>query len=136
MSHHKVQTKPNTQRSGSNPFPTVRRKSGPQHAKTGYNRLKLIKDVAALLDMPERKTRPIVNAILQAMTRALQTGDKLYIADFGTFVHRKTGGRYVGMNIPGMLTGKYLIPRHSTIVFVPGISLKYLLNKDLYDPEG
>lgn len=117
---------------GPNPFPTIRRKSGPQQM-ADFSRQELVREVAALLDISERKAKPIVQVVIQALTKALQTGKRLYIPGFGVFRHRKMAGRYVGMTVPGMLSGKGWIPPHSTIIFTPDVSLNYDLNKDLYD---
>lgn len=97
-----------------------------------FSRLELVREVAAILDLSERKTKPIVQAVIQAVTKALQTGDRLYIPGFGVFSHRKRAGRYVGMTVPGMLRGKGWILPHSTVIFRPDISLNYDLNKDVY----
>jgi nucleoid DNA-binding protein len=97
-----------------------------------FSRQELVREVAAILDLSERKTKPIVKSVIQAITNVLQTGERLYIQGFGVFSHKKRAGRYVGMNIPGMFQGKSWIPPHSAVVFTPEASLNYDLNKDLY----
>lgn len=97
-----------------------------------FSRQELVREVAAILDISERKAKPIVQAVIQAVTKALQTGQRLYIPGFGIFSHRKRGGRRVAMTVPGMLQGNGWIPPHSTVTFTPDITLNYDLNKDLY----
>ena len=116
---------------GANPFPTHPRKHGPQQM-ADFSRLELVREVAAILDISERKAKPLVEAVIQAMITVLRTGDRLYIQGLGVFSHKKRAGRYIGRNIPGMLQGKGWIPPYSRVIFTPESSLYYDLNKDLY----
>lgn len=95
-----------------------------------FSRKELVQEVAALLDISERKAKPIVRAVVKAMTMALQTGEDLDIRGLGVFSHKHVVGRYVGLNVPNMLAGKGWIPPHSTVIFTPDRSLSDALNED------
>lgn len=71
------------------------------------NKTDLIGVVAAKADTTKKDADKAVNAVIDAITEALQTGDKVQIVGFGTFEVRLRGAR------------KGRIPRTNEEIMIP-----------------
>lgn len=82
----------------------------------------LISNVAAKTDVSKKEVELIVNAILEAITKALVSEEKVALTGFGTFSVSKRAAR-VGVN-PQKPGEKIQIPAMTVPKFKAGKSLK------------
>ncbi len=61
------------------------------------NKSDLVRELAAQVDLPTRKSEDIVNLVFETMTNALVEGDRIEIRGFGSFVVKEYEG-YTGRN--------------------------------------
>jgi len=61
------------------------------------NKAELISTLSEAVDLPKIKTGEIIEAIVESITKALKTGDKVTLIGFGTFETVKRAAR-VGRN--------------------------------------
>ena len=90
------------------------------------NKSELIADVALRADITKKDADAAVNAIIDSITHALETGDKVQLVGFGNFEVRNRGAR----------TGRkprnneeISIPESKAPAFKAGKALKDVVNK-------
>jgi integration host factor subunit beta len=96
-----------------------------QPATTSLTKHQLVVEISRVLELPLKEAHGILDAILESMVRALQSGDKVEIRGFGSFNTRLRGGR-IGRNPK---TGaKVAVPAKRILYFALSKDLKTLLN--------
>ena len=86
----------------------------------------LIADVALRADITKKDADAAVNAIIDSITHALETGDKVQLVGFGTFEVRTRGAR-TGRNPRN--NEEISIPESKAPAFKAGKALKDVVNK-------
>jgi len=90
------------------------------------NKSELIADVALRADITKKDADAAVNAIIDSITHALETGDKVQLVGFGTFEVRTRGAR-TGRNPRN--NEEINIPESKAPAFKAGKALKDVVNK-------
>ncbi|NBK78645.1 HU family DNA-binding protein [bacterium D16-76] len=90
------------------------------------NKSELIADVALRADITKKDADAAVNAIIDSITHALETGDKVQLVGFGTFEVRTRGAR-TGRNPRN--NEEISIPESKAPAFKAGKALKDVVNK-------
>jgi integration host factor subunit beta len=91
-----------------------------QPATTSLTKRQLVVEISRVLELPLKEAHGILDAILESMVRALQSGGKVEIRGFGSFNIRVRGAR-IGRN-----------PKTGAKVAVPAKRILYFaLSKDL-----
>ena len=85
------------------------------------NKAELINAVAASAEVSKKEAEAVVSATLEAITAALQEGDKVQLVGFGSFEVKKRAAR-IGRNPKTKESIK--IPASKVPVFKPGKALK------------
>ena len=89
--------------------------------------------VAALGDVTRRDSEVIVETLFEAITGALQAGDKVEVRGFGSFRTRQRNAR-VGRNPK---TGvSVTVPAKKVSFFKPSKELRELIGADVEDDDG
>ena len=90
------------------------------------NKAELINAVAASADVSKKEAEAVVSATLDAITAALQEGDKVQLVGFGSFEVKKRAER-IGRNPKTKESSK--IPAATVPVFKAGKALKDAVTK-------
>ncbi len=99
-------------------------------------RIELTEELAGALDTSRQEARLLLEAILEAMTRALKTGESVKIRGFGTFSVRRRAARQGRNPRTGAVVA---VPERLAFSFRPGKELKQLLSEPAgggHDPGG
>jgi nucleoid DNA-binding protein len=90
------------------------------------NKADIVRVTAERIDLNQKDTKAVVEAILREITNGLSRGERLEIRGFGAFVVKHRAKR-VGRNIS---TGETVsVPERKVPVFIPGKVLKRLVDK-------
>lgn len=85
------------------------------------NKAELVNRMAEIAEIPKVTAEKALNAFIEAVTEALQAGEKVTLVGFGTFMIQKRAAR-VGRN---PRTGEQIkIPARKVIKFKPGSKLE------------
>lgn len=87
-------------------------------------RIELTEELAGVLETSRQEARLLLEAILEAMTRALQTGEPVKVRGFGTFTVRRRPARRGRNPRTGAIVA---VPERMAFSFRPGKELKQLL---------
>jgi DNA-binding protein HU-beta len=86
----------------------------------------LIEHIAKKATMTKKQANLVINSMLEGITEALQSGDKVTFIGFGTF---KISARKARTGINPQTKQKIKIPATKVPVFKPGSKLKEIVNK-------
>ncbi len=90
------------------------------------NKAELISAAAEKAGLSKKDTESAVNAVVEAITACLASGDKIQLVGFGSFEVKSRAAR-IGRNPK---TGKTIeIPASKVPVFKPGMALKNAVSK-------